>query len=116
VSGMPVRRYLFQLSDLSLGFVKDYGDCGSEVERAGRTLFHGDTDGAVIEPLFGQTPGFGTEDEKVVRLEFDAPRRFFSFGAEKPNLCFRVGGEKLVEVVPDVQIDVFPVVEAGTAD
>lgn len=45
---------LADFSDLTFGFVEDDGDGGGEVERAGGAFLHGDADGAVIEPGFGE--------------------------------------------------------------
>lgn len=64
---------LADFTELSLGFVEDDGDGSGEIEGTGGVGFHGNPDGAVVEPFLGKSFGFLAEDEEVVFLEFDLP-------------------------------------------
>ena len=46
----------------------------------------------------------------------DVPGGLFGLGAEEPEAGVGVGGEEFVEVFPDAEVDVLPVVEADATD
>lgn len=104
---------------MAAGFVEDDGDGGGEVERAGGVRLHGDAQGPVglrVEEGFGEATGLRAENEEVAVGEIGVPEGFFRLGAQKPTAGCGVGGEKLVEGVPELEVDVFPVIESGAAD
>lgn len=113
---MGWRGALADFSDLAFGFVEDDGDGGGEVEGAGGPFLHGDADGAVVEPGFGEAFGFTAEDEEVIVLVLDVPSGLFGLGAEEPEAGVGVGLEEFVEAFPDAEVDVLPVVEADAPD
>ena len=70
----------------------------------------------LAEEGFGEAAGLAAEDEEVAGLEAGFPGAGRALGAEEPERGVRVGLAELLEAVPDVDLDVLPVVEAGTAD
>jgi hypothetical protein len=64
----------------------------------------------------GQSSGFTAADQKVTGLEGDVPVGGFSLGGEKPSAFGGRRGEEIVEGVPKLNLDVFPVVEPSAAD
>lgn len=74
--------------------------------------------GKFAKDMVRQSAGFRSEDQKKTLGTFHGPERFLPFFREYGHLIFlrRHVGQKIREIIPDSQFDVFPVVKPGSFD